>query len=229
MPADREATDTVRPDVVGAVLGLPLFFLPDVLLVTFTGPPESTEQAFLSFLAGCAAVFALAGLRRLPLRWGRGTPGRTVWQYTLFLPLWFAVGWQLYQWIAEGLGGGVGLQSHLEYFMEADAGRPAFWFMVVTVALVGPLAEEIVFRGWIQTGLAALAGRAAGLVATSALFGVVHGLDKAVPVALLGVFFGWLRDRTGGLCAPWLAHAVHNGVVVSVAALFPDFVRGLYT
>lgn len=78
------------------------------------------------------------------------------------------------------------------------------------LAASSALGEELVFRGAVQPAL--------GLVATALLFGLVHvppTRDLAAwPLfaAAAGLLFGWLAQRTGGLLAPFLAHATINAL-----------------
>jgi membrane protease YdiL (CAAX protease family) len=80
--------------------------------------------------------------------------------------------------------------------------------------LVGALAaftEETIFRGLLQPALQRRLGRAGGLVVTALVFALYH--LKLRPIALLGklttgLVLGGLRNRTGTLWAPALAHAL---------------------
>ena len=63
---------------------------------------------------------------------------------------------------------------------------------------------------------------------TTLVFGLAHGLPYALPVGLLGAFFGWLAVRHGSLLAPIAAHTLHNGVVVAVTVLWPESLDLLY-
>jgi membrane protease YdiL (CAAX protease family) len=89
--------------------------------------------------------------------------------------------------------------------------------------LVVALPEELFYRGWLQTSWRRAApGRAVrvlgadlgpGFLATQALFALGH-LATFQPWRL-GTFFpglllGWLRERTGGLAAPVVLHALSN-------------------
>jgi membrane protease YdiL (CAAX protease family) len=85
------------------------------------------------------------------------------------------------------------------------------------------LPEELFYRGWMQTswargaperGVRVLGARlGAGFVLTQLLFAAGH-LVTLQPWRLAtffpGLWFGWLRERTGGLAAPIAAHAASN-------------------
>ncbi len=89
---------------------------------------------------------------------------------------------------------------------------------VLAVAVVGPIAEEIAFRGLLLPRVAARLGRAGALAATSLVFGAVHshyGL-YAVLTVVLGWILGWTRLVSGGLMAPALLHMLINGAVTLI-------------
>jgi membrane protease YdiL (CAAX protease family) len=89
----------------------------------------------------------------------------------------------------------------------------------LTVAVVGPVEEEVLFRGVILPRLASWTGAAWAIVASSAVFSVLHegfgdepfGLRTA-SVFLLALVLGWARLRTGGLAAPVTMHIATNAL-----------------
>jgi len=79
--------------------------------------------------------------------------------------------------------------------------------------IVAPIAEECFFRGLLQTTMVDLfRSRWAAIVLASAAFGAVHiGQPHVVPALIfLGVLLGYAYERTGGLLAPILIHAMFN-------------------
>lgn len=85
--------------------------------------------------------------------------------------------------------------------------------LVTAVAVLAPLGEELLFRGYLLRVLGARYGAAAGLVVTSLLFGLLH-VNPASLLALfaLGVLFGLLRLATGSIWPAILAHGLQNGI-----------------
>jgi membrane protease YdiL (CAAX protease family) len=77
--------------------------------------------------------------------------------------------------------------------------------------VIAPFFEEAVFRGFLQPFLVHRLGAAAGLVATSLLFALLHGLAPLLPLFALSLVLGVVRLRTGHLAAAWAVHALHNG------------------
>lgn len=93
-----------------------------------------------------------------------------------------------------------------------------FLAVVVTVAVVPALAEEFFFRGLVQKALGESAGGLRAAVLAGMLFGVYHlNPLNVVPLMCLGVFFGLLVYRTGGLSLAVAAHFFNN-FLASLAA-----------
>ena len=72
------------------------------------------------------------------------------------------------------------------------------------VAALSGLSEELFFRGVLL--------REVGVIATSAIFGLLHALNRvyAVWAACIGAGFAALTIATGSLVAPIVAHATYN-------------------
>ncbi len=81
------------------------------------------------------------------------------------------------------------------------------------LVIIAPLAEEILFRGYLYGKLKAYVPALWGAVATSLLFGLVHlQWNVAIDVFVLSMFLCWLRSITGSIWAGVLAHGVKNAV-----------------
>ena len=78
--------------------------------------------------------------------------------------------------------------------------------------IIAPLAEEVMFRGWMQPALATTWLGPGGAIAISSLvFGFLH--PHYFGAAISGVIFGLLRHYSGNLRAPIFAHMTHNAMV----------------
>jgi len=74
--------------------------------------------------------------------------------------------------------------------------------------------EEFIFRGLIFGGLRRSWGPLPAILASTAIFAVVHPPISMLPVFGLGLCAAWAYDRTRQLLAPMMAHAIYNGAVV---------------
>lgn len=92
---------------------------------------------------------------------------------------------------------------------------------VVVLAVMAPIAEELVFRGLLYGWLRGFMPFALVAILTSALFGLAHGeLAHAIAAGLLGLALAFIRERSGSLWPAIAAHVVNNLVAVGTAALF---------
>ena len=89
---------------------------------------------------------------------------------------------------------------------------------VVTAVVLAPVAEEMFFRGLLQSMLKRrLHGRAwVAILIASAVFAIAHiNQPQAIPsLFLLSVALGYNYERTGRLTGPILMHAIFNGVMI---------------
>ena len=91
------------------------------------------------------------------------------------------------------------------------------------VAMLMPLAEEVVFRGAIIRALSATTRSAWVPIVVSALFFAGAHMNPAqMPHAFLaGLILGWLFVRTGSIIPGFLVHWINNSASYALAALYP--------
>jgi membrane protease YdiL (CAAX protease family) len=92
---------------------------------------------------------------------------------------------------------------------RATSDRSRF-LMAASMVAVGPLAEEVFFRGILYQGLRRRLSGPECIVITALFFAAAH--MQAVPVIQFigGLVFGLLYEKTGTLFAPFLVHAAGN-------------------
>ena len=89
---------------------------------------------------------------------------------------------------------------------EAPLGALLVWGVVLV-----PLAEEAFFRGRLPDAISERLGRRVAVGVSSGLFALAHGLPPLLPVYVVFGYLLWaLRERTGALVAPVIAHALVN-------------------
>ncbi len=91
-------------------------------------------------------------------------------------------------------------------------------FAVIAV-IAAPVAEELLFRGWIYTSLRRSVGVTAGLIISAALFALAHWEGThlyALVVFPLGIVLGYVRQRTESILASMTFHALYNGFAVTL-------------
>jgi membrane protease YdiL (CAAX protease family) len=102
-----------------------------------------------------------------------------------------------------------------------DSSRIAqFVAYAAVVTVVGPIVEELMFRG-VGYGLLERFGRTTAILLVGLAFGLIHGLVAGFPViATFGIGLAYLRSRTGSIYPCILLHAGFNaaGLALGIAS-----------
>tara|TARA_R110002049_G_scaffold27321_2_gene94037 strand:+ start:120124 stop:122367 length:2244 start_codon:yes stop_codon:yes gene_type:complete len=100
----------------------------------------------------------------------------------------------------------------------ADQISSAPWLSVVLLmAFVPAICEELAFRGFIFGGLVRGNGRLRAVVITAVMFGISHGvLQQSIAATIMGLMLGWVALRTGSVLPGILIHFTNNALSVSL-------------
>ncbi len=92
--------------------------------------------------------------------------------------------------------------------------------LFLAIAVVAPILEELLFRGYLQSALMHRMKPWAAIALASAVFGIVHLQPLAFPMlAMLGAVFGYLYHKTGSLKVNMALHVINNGAAYVLMAL----------
>lgn len=81
----------------------------------------------------------------------------------------------------------------------------------LSICLVAPLVEEIVFRGVVLRGLLSNYSKVSALLFSSVLFSVFHlNPDQLFHTLVFGLFLGWIYIETFSLWPSMMAHILFN-------------------
>lgn len=187
-------------------------------------PPEDALFQYETAISGIVLYLILLGIA---FALGRGLPLREFFALRR-PPSWpRALGLALGGYVAIFLGAGLLLQlldAGDEQGLTPDgwdssrAGAYAANFFAI--ALVGPVVEELLYRGAGMTLFGAL-GALPAVAITSLAFGLAHGLVLALAaLVLFGVVTALLRLRTDSIYPCMLVHCAFNAtsLIVAVAA-----------
>ena len=94
----------------------------------------------------------------------------------------------------------------------------ALWLALLAIA-AAPVFEEFIFRGLVFGGLRRLLGLPASVLASAAIFALVHPPASVIPVFGLGVAAALVYERTRILLAPVVVHAVYNAAIIAYQLL----------
>ncbi|MCA9179176.1 MAG: CPBP family intramembrane metalloprotease [Planctomycetales bacterium] len=90
-----------------------------------------------------------------------------------------------------------------------------FWNVLLVIAIIPAVCEELAFRGFILSGLRHMGRKWTAIGVTAILFGITHGiLQQSLSAAALGLVIGFVAVQSGSIIPAVLFHATHNGMTV---------------
>lgn len=213
---------------VGAVVIAAQFIVSTILLM-FLNTEQAAQPLWTAIYS--AAVYALSMVliilvpRKLTktTRKDLGLEGLPTWMDIGLAPVAYVIATLL----AAGL---VAIFSLFPWFNANEAQEVGFTFLnlgldrviaFITLVVIAPVAEEIIFRGWLYglirerlyKKIPEWAGILIATLLVSVLFGAVHGQwNVGVNVFALSIVLCALREITGTIYAGILTHMIKNGV-----------------
>lgn len=116
---------------------------------------------------------------------------------------------------AGGIGDGRGTVDAVSSILSMDP--VTFASLFATTAILAPLLEETVFRGFLLTSLTKFMPTPAAVVLSSVAFGFVHLAPRDFPqLTSLGLLLGFSYIRSCNLLTPMLIHGTWNGAVLTI-------------
>jgi len=110
--------------------------------------------------------------------------------------------------------------------------RPSDAYLTAVFAVtLGPLMEELFFRGFLYPVIARRLGAIGGILLTALPFGLVHFIQygnswgAVLIIFLVGVVLTTVRAKTKSVASSFLAHAGYNGTLMVLTALATDGFR----
>jgi len=101
-------------------------------------------------------------------------------------------------------------------FIEEEARAPwIFIFSVCLAVLLGPILEEIFFRGYCYPILKAKWGKGTAMAGSSVFFALIHhNVFAFLPIWFLGMALAYLYEKRKCLIAPIVLHVCHNATFI---------------
>jgi uncharacterized protein len=180
--------------------------------VVYEWTTAATELVLFGIILGVVLLIA----RGLPKREAFALRQPRSWSRALAL----AFGVFLAIWIVS-LALGPLLHPDREQGLTPENWEPAhtgaFALNFLALAVVGPIVEELTFRGLGFTLLERY-GQLAALLGIGVAFALWHGLVEALPVLFVfGVGLAYLRGRTQSIYPCMLLHIVFNALALAIA------------
>ncbi len=146
----------------------------------------------------------------------RRTLGRGVLYLAAAYPLLMLVQAMVY----GASSGEMGQQDVVEFLRTSELMRDRMAVLVMAV-VVAPVAEEMIFRGYLYPVAKRYFGPFIAMVGTSLLFALLHGHAASIPALFtLAMCLGLSYEKSGSLLVPMIMHAVFNAISVAAILFF---------
>ena len=100
------------------------------------------------------------------------------------------------------------------------SGPVALGLVVISTIIIAPIAEELMFRGYLLDSIRKVHGDWIAVVISAMIFGLVHLEPYTIGMAAIGgLIYGYVRIRTGSLWPSIIGHMMWNGVALVVTYL----------
>ncbi len=99
-------------------------------------------------------------------------------------------------------------------------------FFTIFVSVLGPVIEELFFRGFLYSAVRKRFGIIIGVLLSGALFSALHtNIAGFLPIMILGILMAFLYEVTGSLIAPIAVHILHNSIIVGFVFFIKELLR----
>jgi len=198
-----------------AALPLEKKFTPELLI---------TSILFQLMLMGMVVAFVRwrVGLAEwLGLRWKAWPLAFAIAPLTVFF-VWCLLGtlhlsgWN--GWLERGLG--IDSMQEAVKLLQQSSDPRVIGLMAFAAVIVAPLAEEVVFRGYLYPAAKRFCGPAGAILFSSLVFAAAHGNVVALlPLFVLAVLLCLIFEFTGSIWACIAVHFLFNGATVAMQLL----------
>ena len=222
-PVPWDVKDTLV--ALGLVLGGTFVMLSLLRLLRSDGGPQENVPLITLAFAVLPWLMVLAvwlfGVAKYRASWHTLGISRPVGRWSMLLP-WGAL---LVSLMSLGVYGLIVTALGVDFLLpepippEVLGDGPYRLVNVVSIGIIGPLAEEIFFRGFMLAALVQPLGTLRGAAVGSAIFSAGHmDVGLLVPFFVSGLLLSWLYLRTRSIWPPFAAHAAQNLIAMSLVA-----------
>lgn len=97
------------------------------------------------------------------------------------------------------------------------------WGGILTIVIIGPVLEELLFRGAITKALLQQYDPPKAIFISALLFGIIHiNPAQIIPAFLIGILLAWTYYKTGSLIPGIFMHILNNSLSVYISYKYPD-------
>jgi membrane protease YdiL (CAAX protease family) len=202
------------------------FFLPAFLMLAGPRDPLTLAGVQWHFVCSLAQIAVIVALLRIagPLRQEDFGCNLSGWQSDVLVgaggflasicPVYLVI--QLQQFLDWR-----GPDDKHDFFkiLESDGGSGVLFWVVASVVVAGPLAEELLYRVLLQGCVQSQLGSWKAIVFSTSIFCLAHRATDMLPLAPLALILGYIYYRRRSYVAVVVAHALFNAMNITLALL----------
>lgn len=197
------AEDFIRPAVFQTLIACITYALTIALVI---GAPYLYDKRKPSW--------KLIGLHRLPTWTDIGLAPASFIAYVLILTVVLS--------LVSSIFPAIDLEQTQDLGFKAFGSRFDNILAFITLVVVAPVAEEVLFRGYLYGKLKAFVPAIWAAIATSILFAVAHlQINVGIDVFVLSMILCGLRSLTGSIWSGILLHMIKNGIAYYMLFISP--------
>ncbi len=125
-----------------------------------------------------------------------------------------------YTLLGQAIAGSIQVGSETQRLLEsvsAMISAQPLWAILLILALLPAVCEELTYRGFIFGGLLRNGGALRAVLMSSLFFGLAHSfLQQSIAATIMGVLLGVIAWRTGSVLCTMLIHVINNSMSVSL-------------
>jgi len=107
--------------------------------------------------------------------------------------------------------------QHILVMLMKENHIPTLIYMCLFTGVLGPVIEEIFFRGFVYGALRKKAGIFGGIMISAVFFACVHTNPASfLPILCLGILLAYLYEKTGSLIPSLTVHILHNSASLAL-------------
>lgn len=229
--------DIFRLAIIFVFLGYVLYIIEAQILLSVSGAEEMLhflpilntgimDLVILGFIIYFVKVkynhsLATIGLK---IRNARHLSFLAVLSYIAFLPI-LAFLLLLLIWLTSLFNFHLPQQTLFRLFLKEEN----LWlltFSTIMVIILGPIVEEIFFRGFSYNAIKRRWGVRPAFVLTAVVFAGLHGnVIGFLPIVALGLLLAYVYEKTASLIPSIIVHILHNTLMVSLLFLGRYFIH----
>ena len=118
----------------------------------------------------------------------------------------------------------IGETSQLGGMFENIMGSaPGFWAILLVMAVIPAIVEELAFRGFILSGFERLRNKWQAILLASLFFGMAHSfIQQSIVTAFVGIILGVVAVQTRSIIPCMIYHVTHNSLTLILSMIAPS-------